>query len=71
MLQKDPNAILIAPDDSLFEDGIELYEQRSDKDWSLTDCISFVIMEERAISDALTADHHFEQAGFHALLKKP
>ncbi len=40
-----------------------------DKDWSLTDCISFVVMHERGITEALTADHHFEQAGFVALLK--
>ncbi len=42
---------------------------RPDKDWSLTDCISFVVMEEHGITDALTGDHHFEQAGFRALLK--
>lgn len=40
-----------------------------DKDWSLTDCISFVVMEQHGISEALTADHHFEQAGFTVLLK--
>jgi hypothetical protein len=37
---------------------------RPDKEWSLTDCISFVAMNERNITDALTSDHHFEQAGF-------
>jgi hypothetical protein len=42
---------------------------RPDKDWSLTDCISFVVMEDENIKEALTADHHFEQAGFVALLK--
>ena len=44
-------------------------DMRPDKDWSLTDCISFVVMEEHGITDALTGDHHFEQAGFRALLK--
>ena len=49
--------------------GINLYLSRPDKDWSLTDCTSFVAMQERGLTDALTADHHFEQAGFIALLK--
>lgn len=41
-----------------------LFASRADKAWSLTDCISFRVMAERGLSDALTADHHFEQAGF-------
>jgi predicted nucleic acid-binding protein len=49
--------------------GFELYESRTDKDWSLTDCISFAVMTQRGLSDALTADHHFEQAGFRAVFK--
>jgi predicted nucleic acid-binding protein len=49
--------------------GSELYEARPDKPWSLTDCISFVIMTDHALRDALSADRHFEQAGFRALLK--
>ncbi len=55
--------------DDLFERGLELYHSRTDKQWSLTDCISFVVMAERGIRDALTGDHHYEQAGFTALLK--
>ena len=45
-----------------------LFEARADKEWSLTDCISFVVMTEQRIADALTTDHHFIQAGFNALL---
>jgi hypothetical protein len=45
-----------------------LYATRRDKSWSLTDCLSFRVMQERKLTDALTADHHFEQAGFRALL---
>jgi len=41
---------------------------RADKDWSVTDCVSFVVMEQHGMKEALTADHHFAQAGFHALL---
>jgi predicted nucleic acid-binding protein len=54
----------------LFDRGIELYGRRPDKSWSLTDCISFVVMTERDITEALTGDHHFEQAGFRALLRE-
>lgn len=49
--------------------GFELFETRSDKDWSLTDCVSFAVMTQRGLSEALTADHHFEQAGFRAVFK--
>ena len=52
----------------LFERGAVLFETRPDKDWSLTDCISFTIMDEQKLTDALTADQHFVQAGFMALL---
>jgi predicted nucleic acid-binding protein len=56
-------------DNGLMERGLTLFAQRSDKDWSLTDCVSFVVMKENGIQQALTGDHHFEQAGFVALLK--
>ena len=49
--------------------GVALYAERPDKDWSLTDCISFVVMRTMDITEALTGDRHFEQAGFTALLK--
>ena len=47
---------------------LELYGKRADKNSSLTDCISFEVMTERGMTDALTGDHHFVQAGFSALL---
>jgi len=50
------------------EDALALYARRADKDWSVTDCVSFVVMEEHGLKEALTADHHFAQAGFHTLL---
>ncbi len=65
----DPHSIVVPADLRLYEAGLRLYEERPDKDWSFTDCISFVVMQERGITHALTADHHFEQAGFVALLK--
>ena len=68
MLSANPSAVVVPPAQALFERGIALYTQRGDKDWSLTDCISFVVMAEQQITEALTGDHHFEQAGFRALL---
>ena len=67
-LSKNPLCCIVPPSKPLFERGLALYSERPDKEWSLTDCISFVVMRERNISEALTGDHHFEQAGFSALL---
>jgi predicted nucleic acid-binding protein len=55
---------------ALIAGAIHLYSQRSDKSWSLTDCISFNVMREHGITDALTTDHHFEQAGFTIQLRR-
>ena len=54
--------------EDLFAEGLALFLSRPDKEWSLTDCISFVVMEKRGIKQAFTADRHFVQAGFEALL---
>ena len=67
-LETDLEAIVVPPTQALFQEGVSLYNARADKDWSLTDCISFVVMRQQRLTDALTADHHFEQAGFNALL---
>ena len=67
-LKEHPRARIIPVSQKLFERGYELFTSRKDKDWSLTDCISFVVMEQRGLSEALTGDHHFRQAGFVALL---
>ena len=48
--------------------AVRLYETRSDKTWSLTDCLSFVVMEQRQLAEALTTDRHFEQAGLRAMM---
>ncbi len=69
-LRSDSRMTVVPASPSLMARGAELYDTRLDKPWSLTDCISFVIMREHAIQDALTADRHFEQAGFTALLKQ-
>ena len=68
-LRADRTVSIIPVSRSLYEKAFGLYSRRSDKDWSLTDCTSFVVMQQRRIQEALTADHHFEQAGFTILLK--
>jgi predicted nucleic acid-binding protein len=65
-----PRVTIVPLGSQLLDRGMQLMGERQDKDWSLTDCISFVVMKERGIHDALTADRHFEQAGFAALLKQ-
>jgi hypothetical protein len=68
-LQADRRVKIIRLTQALFERGLQRFRDRPDKDWPLTDCISFVVMEDEDIREALTGDHHFEQAGFRALLK--
>lgn len=63
-LQTDARVSIVPPSEELFNLGIELFSKRADKDWSLTDCISFVVMQECGIVEAATIDHHFIQAGF-------
>lgn len=68
-LSHDPCFVQVPATRALFDEGQALYASRSDKDWSLTDCTSFVVMGREGISEALTSDHHFEQAGFSILLR--
>jgi predicted nucleic acid-binding protein len=68
-IRAEPENEIVPPTEALMARGVQLYDSRPDKKWSLTDCISFVVMQERGITEALTGDHHFEQAGFTALLK--
>jgi predicted nucleic acid-binding protein len=65
----NPKIEVISHTSDLFQQSLNLYEQRADKAWSLTDCASFSIMQQRNILEALTHDRHFEQAGFTALLR--
>jgi len=66
---RGPSTTMVPFSADLMERGLTRFSSRLDKDWPLTDCISFVVMEDRAITEALTGDRHFEQAGFRALLK--
>ncbi len=65
----DKTLSIIEANHDVFERGLDLFGNRPDKEWSLTDCISYVVMQDHGLTDALTADHHFEQAGFVPLLK--
>ena len=67
-LKVDPTVTVVFTDQASFQSGLDLYAARPDKAWSLVDCISFRVMEEMAMTEALTADHHFQQAGFTALM---
>ena len=68
-LPADPAVRIVPASSDLLQLGYELFRRREDKSWSLTDCTSFVVMKEQGVREAITADHHFEQAGFVALLR--
>jgi predicted nucleic acid-binding protein len=68
-LRKNPRVVVVPQTSAQFAESLARYRARPDKGWSLTDCASFLIMEERGIGEALAHDRHFEQAGFRALLR--
>ncbi len=67
-LLSSPDVDAVPETDALFASALDLYRSRPDEEGGLGDCASFVVMRERGIAEALTADRHFEQAGFRALL---
>ena len=67
-LRSQPTTEIVPASSGLVNKGLQLFAERPDKSWSATDCISFVVMQERGIAEAATTDHHFEQAGFNILL---
>jgi predicted nucleic acid-binding protein len=68
-VKSSPHVEIVHIDQTLDIRSWELLANRQDKDWSLVDCASFVVMRERGIEGALTTDHNFEQAGFIRLLR--
>ena len=68
-LSAEERVEIVPADHASFLDALSLYLRRPDKSWSFTDCASFRLMKARKIRQALTTDHHFEQAGFTVLLK--
>ena len=67
-IESDEQITIVESADSLYRRGLDLYDARPDKEWSLTDCISFVVMRDEGLTEALTGDGHFKQAGFKAML---
>lgn len=66
-----PNTRVISVDTGLLSRAVDLYSQRGDKNWGLTDCVSFIVMRDRQLLHAMTTDRHFVQAGFRALMCEP
>jgi len=71
VLRTGKNTEVVEIDAQLFEKGFEIYEKYGDKNWGLVDCISFIVMWDREITEALTFDSDFEQAGFRVLKEQP
>jgi predicted nucleic acid-binding protein len=68
-LKASPYVDIVHVDPTLDAQAWQLFTERLDKEWSLVDCVSFVVMQQYGLHDAFTTDHHFEQAGFICLLK--
>lgn len=69
-LEADPTVGIVTVTDGLYNQALNLYRTRPDKEWGLVDCLSFVVMQERQLTSALTTDMHFQQAGFRVLLRE-
>ena len=68
-LRAQTQITVLEDSDKLFNSGVTLFAMRPDKEWSVTDCVSFEVMRTLGLDEAVTGDRHFEQAGFKMLLK--
>lgn len=68
-LLRQENVSVVELNDERFARGLQLYRDRPDRSYSLTDCVSMTVCQDLEISDVLTADHDFEQEGFNILLR--
>ncbi len=68
-LRDDNDVEVVSITPKLFSKAMEFYASRMDKEWGLTDCLSFIVMKEKKLTDVQTTDHHFEQAGFTPLMR--
>lgn len=62
------NIRVVSVDTALLMQALALYQSHSDKNWGLIDCMSFIVMQQHNLSNAVTGDRHFIQAGFRALM---
>ena len=69
-LENDPKVEIIPISEDLCMRAFQLYQSRLDKEWGLIDCLSFIVMADQGLTEALTTDDHFRQAGFRALLQE-
>ncbi len=69
-IEADPNVETIPLSESIYKDAYKLFNSHADKKWDMVDCISFVVMNEHGIKDALTTNPHFQQIGFCSLLRE-
>jgi predicted nucleic acid-binding protein len=69
-VETDPQVEIMPITESIYHHSFRLYQASTDKEWGMTDCLSFVVMQEQNLTEALTADVHFQQAGFRALLRE-
>ncbi len=68
-IEADETITTVAVTEELYEEAFKLFRSRMDKEWGLTDCISFIVMKKFGVTEALTTDRHFEQAGFKPLMR--
>ncbi len=68
-LEADPGLEIVPLSEQLYARAWQLFRERPDKEWGLTDCVSFVVMQDRGLTEALTGDEHFRQAGFQVLMR--
>ncbi|MFN6570446.1 type II toxin-antitoxin system VapC family toxin [Dendronalium sp. ChiSLP03b] len=69
-LAADPKVEIVPLSSELYERGFQLYCEQPEKEWGFIDCVSFIVMQYSGITEALTANEHFQQAGFRALLRE-
>ena len=68
-LENDVTVEIMPISEPLYKEALQLYRERSDKEWGLIDCISYLVMKRKGIYQALTTDEHFRQMGFHVLMR--
>lgn len=69
-LESDPKVEIVPFSQELYDKGFDLFRKRPDKDWGLIDCVSFIVMQEQGITQALTTDDHYRQVGFQVLMRQ-